>query len=83
MTFFKPNKALSENKNHKKIWSVTAPTPLGKISSPRFQLILKQVWMLCPKKILSFPSGFTLGVIAPLNLEKLDGFLSGPPFRLL
>ena len=22
-------------------WSVTAPTPLGKISSPRFQLILK------------------------------------------
>ena len=23
MTFFKPSKALSENKNHKKIWSVT------------------------------------------------------------
>ena len=39
--------------------------------------------MLCSKKILSFPSGFTLGVIAPLNSEKLDGFLSGPSFRLL
>ena len=24
-----------------KFWSVTTPTPLGKISSPRFQLILK------------------------------------------
>ena len=63
-------------------WSVTAPTPLGKISSLRFQLILKQVWVLRPKKILSLPSCFILGVIAPLNSEKLDGFLSGPPLRL-
>ena len=72
----------SENKNHKKNWSVTIPTPLGKISSPRFQLILKQVWVLYPKKILALPSCFILGVITPLNSEKLNGFLSGPPFRL-
>jgi len=30
-----------------------------------------------------FPGCFTVGVIAPLDFEKLDGFLSGPPFRLL
>ena len=65
-----------------KFWSVTAPTPLGKISSPRFQLVHKQVWVLCPKEILSLPSSFILGVIAPLNFEKLDGFLSGPPLKL-
>ena len=73
----------AENKTtKKKNWSVTAPTPLGKISSPRFQLILKQVWVLCPKKFLALPSCFILGVITPLNSEKLNGFPSGPPLRL-
>ena len=80
MAFFKPSKVFAENKN-KIFLSVTAPTPLGKISSPRFQLILKQVWVLCPKKILALPSCFILGVITPLNSEKLNGFLSGPPLR--
>ena len=80
ITSLKSNKSL---KKPNKILGVTTPTPLGKISSPRFQLILKQVWVLCPKKILALPSCFVLGVIARLNSEKLNGFLSGPPFRLL
>ena len=71
------------DKNQIKILECHNPTPLGKISSPRFQLILKQVWMLSPKKILAFPSCFTVGVIALLNSEEFDGLLSGPPFRLL
>ena len=40
------------------------------------------MWVLCPKKILSFPCCFILGVIAPLNLEKFSCFLTGPPFKL-
>ena len=79
-SFQKPTKFLLKTK--RKFWSVTTPTPLGKISSPRFQLILKQVWVLCPKKILALPSCFILSVITPLNSEKLNGFLSGPPLRL-
>ena len=82
MTFFQTKQGFFLKTKSQKFWSVTAPTPLGKISSPRFQLILKQVWVLCPKKILALPSCFILGVIAPLNFEKLDGFLPGPPLRL-
>jgi len=34
------NREFAENPNQK-FWGVTTPAPLGKISSPRFQLILK------------------------------------------
>ena len=82
MTFFQTKQGSFRKQKSQNFWSVTAPTPLGKVSSPRFQLILKQVWVLCLKKILALPSCFILGVITPLNSEKLNGFLSGPPLKL-
>ena len=74
MTFFQTKQGFFLKTKSQIFWSVTAPTPLGKISSPRFQLILKQVWVLYFKKILTLPSCFVLGVIAPLNSEKRNGF---------
>jgi hypothetical protein len=35
------NKEFAGKNPNSKFWGVTTPTPLGKISSPRFQLILK------------------------------------------
>jgi hypothetical protein len=53
-------------------WVVTDLPPL-KESRPKIpKLRLKEVRELAPKIILSLPSCFILGVIAPLDLEKLD-----------
>jgi hypothetical protein len=53
-------------------WVVTDLPPL-KESRPEIpKLRLKEVRELAPKIILSLPSCFILGVIAPLNLEKFD-----------
>jgi hypothetical protein len=53
-------------------WVVTDLPPL-KESRPEIpKLRLKEVRELAPKIILSLPSCFICGVIAPLNLEKLD-----------
>ena len=57
-----------------KFWDVTNLPPLNKISSRDLQRELgtKEIWELCPNVIFAFPSGFLLGMVAPLNLEKLD-----------
>ena len=57
-----------------KFWDVTNLPSLNKILSRDLQRKLgtKAIWELCPNVILSLPSGFLLGMVAPLNLEKLD-----------
>ena len=57
-----------------KFWDVTNLPPLNKISSQDLQRKLgtKEIWELCPNVIFALPSGFLLGMVAPLNLEKLD-----------
>ena len=44
MTLFKPSKALTENKNHKKIWSVTVSITVGEQITVE-QLIEKRIIM--------------------------------------
>src|SRR5215216_1676986 len=65
---------LDLNKLGLKFWDVTNLPPLNKISSRDLQRKLgtKEIWELCPNVIFSLPSSFLLGMVAPLNLEKLD-----------
>ena len=77
-----PSSQIKSFENPNKILGVTTHTPLGKISSSRFLLILKQIWMLCLEEISPFPCSFILRVVAPLNPEIFCRYLAGPPFRL-
>jgi hypothetical protein len=53
-------------------WDVTDLPPL-KESRPEIpRLRAEEVRELAPEIILSFPGGFLVGVVTPLNLEKLD-----------
>ena len=40
---------------------------------------LEQIRTFGFKKLFSFPCGFSLGVIAPLNLIKIAGLISSDP----
>ena len=53
-------------------WDVTNIPPLIWTSSSRFGLASKKVWVVLSKIFFSFPSGFFLHMITPLNLTKLD-----------
>ena len=49
--------------------------PLKRISSPRF--LSEETRKLSLKVIFSFPSGFFLGVVGPLDFEEFDGTSTG------
>ena len=73
--FINPNfEDLDLDKLGLKFWDVTNLPPLNKISSRDLQRKLgtKEIWELCPNVIFALPSSFLLGMVAPLNLEKLD-----------
>ena len=52
------------------IWGVTTLHHYEKISSR--DLGLKELRVLRTEVILSFPGGFTVGMVRPLNFEKFD-----------
>ena len=83
MTFFKPSKAFAENKKKEFFLECHNTYPLRKNHVPEISADPQTSVAALSEEHPLFPSCFILGVIAPLNSEKLDGFLSGPPFRLL
>ena len=83
MTSFQTKQGSFEKNKPPKILECHSTYPLRKNLVPEI-LADPQIGVgALSAKILSFPSCFIFAMIAPLNSEKLDGFLSGPPFRLL
>ena len=60
-------------------WDVTNLAPLRRISPSRFGLVSKKVWVVLAEVFLSFPGGFFLHMMTPLNLAKLDDLAAGNP----
>ena len=56
-----------------RVWQLT---PTQKNLVPRFRILREEGGVLESKTILPFPSGFFLGMVWPLNLEKLDIMVS-------
>ena len=55
----------------------TYPPPLRWISAAGIRLARKKEWGVLAKVILSFPCGFVLGMVAPLNFAKLNDLAAG------
>src|SRR3954466_2623725 len=47
------------------------------------KLGFKEIWKLGSEVVFTFPSCFCFGVVAPLDLEVLDGAASSVPFSLI
>ena len=60
-------------------WDVTNLPPLRWISPSRFGLARKKVWVVLSEVFFSFPGGFFLSMMTPLNLAKLDDLTAGNP----
>ena len=50
---------------------------------PRFLSVREELGILLTKTRLSFPCCFGFRMVRPLNLEELDGLISGLPFRFI